>query len=202
MLCVLICLHLLARSLSVEALQREASKGLSLDVSSPLSKHTLYRSSREQATHCLSSFELNVRNVLQAAATMNYTRLALLLLSILCVVMGGTAHRLLATSSLETNAAADAQEHQRILAELEAVHQLRERMLQEGQSHYLHILAPCTRCRQPMHIASASYNSCLKHLLLSSPPARIPQHLQSCYRLDATITVKLVNVSTKPNLKH
>ena len=66
---------------------------------------------------------------------MNYTRLALLLLSILCVVMGGTAHRLLTSSSLETNAAVEAQEHQRILAELEAVHQLRERMLQEGQSH-------------------------------------------------------------------
>ena len=63
--------------------------------------------------------------------TMSNAKLACLVLSMLCV--GVAAHRLLETSGRDLrDHNADAEEHQRILAELEAVHQLRERMLQQG----------------------------------------------------------------------
>ena len=45
------------------------------------------------------------------------------------------------------NTVEDAQdlEHQRILAELEELHQLRERMLQEGESHWFTLAIPVSR---------------------------------------------------------
>ncbi len=59
--------------------------------------------------------------------------MSLLFLSM--IVLGATAHRLLeATSRKETGALDNAEEHQRILAELEEVHNLRERMLQQGKA--------------------------------------------------------------------
>ena len=62
--------------------------------------------------------------LLQIASTANM-RVAILLLSVL--IAGGVASRQLASLDNE-----DAIEHQRILAELEELHRLRERMLQEG----------------------------------------------------------------------
>lgn len=57
----------------------------------------------------------------------------------MALIVGATSHRLL---SAETGLAGrelseDAVERQRILAELEEVHQLRERMLQEGENKQL-----------------------------------------------------------------
>ena len=72
-------------------------------------------------------------------AGMNTTRYALLFLSML--VAGSVAHRLLEANSQEQNKAfSEAAEHQRILSELEEVHQLRERMLQQGEQGCTHIL--------------------------------------------------------------
>lgn len=56
---------------------------------------------------------------------MKFTVISVLLLSILVV---GVASRQLLDADLDS-----ALEHQRILAELEEVHQLRERMLQQGR---------------------------------------------------------------------
>ena len=63
---------------------------------------------------------------------MNSTKMAMLFLSMIFV--GAAAHRLLEATSHKTEVVDQAAEHQRILAELEEVHQLRERMLQEGKS--------------------------------------------------------------------
>ncbi len=71
-------------------------------------------------------------------AAMNTTKMALLFLSM--IVLGATAHRLLEATSQKTGALHDAEEHQRILAELEEVHGLRERMLQQGKaSSFIHL---------------------------------------------------------------
>ncbi|KAL0038443.1 hypothetical protein WJX77_006562 [Trebouxia sp. C0004] len=51
------------------------------------------------------------------------------------IVLGATAHRLLEATSQKTGALHDAEEHQRILAELEEVHYLRERMLQQAGTY-------------------------------------------------------------------
>ena len=48
-----------------------------------------------------------------------------------------------------------AMEHQRILAELEEVHQLRERMLQQGKSRYLDCAAH-QACSQMQHSLNTS----------------------------------------------
>ncbi len=69
---------------------------------------------------------LTTPNHLAAACTMKFTTIAVLLLSILVV---GVASRQLLDANMDT-----ALEHQRILAELEEVHQLRERMLQQGRA--------------------------------------------------------------------
>lgn len=67
---------------------------------------------------------------------MKKTGLALLLIA--AFLVGAQTHRLLSDSAVSTDRpegralSADAVERQRILAELEEVHQLRERMLQEG----------------------------------------------------------------------
>ncbi len=65
-------------------------------------------------------------------AVMNTTKMTLLFLSM--IVLGATAHRLLEATSQKTGALDNAEEHQRILAELEEVHSLRERMLQQGKA--------------------------------------------------------------------
>jgi urease accessory protein UreF len=69
---------------------------------------------------------LTTPNRLAAACSMKFTTIAVLLLSILVV---GVASRQLLDADMDT-----ALEHQRILAELEEVHQLRERMLQQGRA--------------------------------------------------------------------
>ncbi len=69
---------------------------------------------------------LTTSNHLAAACTMKSTTISVLLLSILAV---GVAPRQLLDADVDA-----ALEHQRILAELEEVHQLRERMLQQGKA--------------------------------------------------------------------
>ena len=69
---------------------------------------------------------------------MNKLQSCLLLLA--TALLAVQCHRMLAEEQLPERslAEADAAEHQRILAELEEVHQLRERMLQEGiHNHFL-----------------------------------------------------------------
>jgi len=51
------------------------------------------------------------------------------------IVLGATAHRLLEATSQKTGDLQEAEEHQRILAELEEVHVLRERMLQQAGTY-------------------------------------------------------------------
>ena len=69
--------------------------------------------------------------VVHVQAAMNRTNMAMLFLSM--IVLGATAHRLLEATSQKTGDLQEAEEHQRILAELEEVHTLRERMLQQGK---------------------------------------------------------------------
>ena len=69
--------------------------------------------------------------VVHVQAAMNRTNMAMLFLSM--IVLGATAHRLLEATSQKTGDLQEAEEHQRILAELEEVHVLRERMLQQGK---------------------------------------------------------------------
>jgi len=91
-----------------------------------------------------------VQTVVRVQAAMNTTKMALLFLSM--IVLGATAHRLLEATSQKTGALHEAEEHQRILAELEEVHQLRERMLQQGQALSLIHLCTCAIIAfAPMH---------------------------------------------------
>lgn len=75
---------------------------------------------------------------------MNTTKMLLLFLSM--IVIGSASHRLLEAQTkfqaaeLEGRQLTEAEEHQRILSELEEVHQLRERMLQEGKQKPLWVL--------------------------------------------------------------
>ena len=76
--------------------------------------------------------------------------MALLFLSM--IVLGATAHRLLEATSQKTGALHDAEEHQRILAELEEVHYLRERMLQQGKAlSLIHLCTPIIIAFAPRH---------------------------------------------------
>lgn len=75
---------------------------------------------------------------------MHTTKILLMFLSM--VVIGCASHRLLEAQTnfqaaeLEGRHLTEAEEHQRILSELEEVHQLRERMLQEGKQKPLWVL--------------------------------------------------------------
>ena len=68
---------------------------------------------------------------------MTVTKTATLFLSM--IIISAASHRFLATHASSQHLAFDdrelseAEEHQRILSELEEVHQLRERMLQQGK---------------------------------------------------------------------
>ena len=62
---------------------------------------------------------------------MNKVNIAMFFAALLMVGAMAAPRKLLETS--DVTAATDAQEHQRILAELEEVSSLRERMLQEGK---------------------------------------------------------------------
>ncbi len=55
-----------------------------------------------------------------------------LLLLLLSVLIASAASRTLLDGISQASAEVEQEEHQRILAELEEVHQLRERMLQQG----------------------------------------------------------------------
>ncbi|DBA86482.1 TPA: hypothetical protein ACH3X2_005464 [Trebouxia sp. C0005] len=83
-------------------------------------------------SRCTPSF-LRVKQEVCSQAAMNTTKMALLFLSM--IVLGATAHRLLEATSQKTGALDAAEEHQRILAELEEVHSLRERMLQQAGTY-------------------------------------------------------------------
>ena len=68
---------------------------------------------------------------------MTVTKTAMLFFSMM--IFSAASHRLLATHAsaqhlpFEGHELTEAEEHQRILSELEEVHQLRERMLQQGK---------------------------------------------------------------------
>ncbi len=68
---------------------------------------------------------------------MTVTKTATLVFSM--IILSAASHRLLATHAssqhlaFEDRGLSEAEEHQRILSELEEVHQLRERMLQQGK---------------------------------------------------------------------
>ena len=64
--------------------------------------------------------------------TMNKFNIAVFFAALL--VSGACAEPRKMLANTEGSALAEAEEHQRILAELEEVHALRERMLQEGES--------------------------------------------------------------------
>ncbi|KAL3151046.1 hypothetical protein ABBQ38_012915 [Trebouxia sp. C0009 RCD-2024] len=78
---------------------------------------------------------------------MNKVNITLFFAALLVIGACAEPRKLLASS--EGAHLADASEHQRILAELEEVHQLRERMLQEGMScsaYSMHNM--CDSCQQ------------------------------------------------------
>lgn len=64
-------------------------------------------------------------------------RASLVVMLLLSILMVGVSSRKLLDADVDV-----AMEHQRILAELEEVHQLRERMLQEGEGRCMHLLHP------------------------------------------------------------
>ena len=78
---------------------------------------------------CLVGRGANTALVLQ---TMNKVNITLFFAALLVIGACAEPRKLLATS--EGAELVEAAEHQRILAELEEVHQLRERMLQEGET--------------------------------------------------------------------
>ena len=59
-------------------------------------------------------------------------RVSSLLILLLSVLIASAASRTLLDGISQASAEVEQEEHQRILAELEEVHQLRERMLQQG----------------------------------------------------------------------
>ena len=69
--------------------------------------------------------------MLAAVSNMNKVNITLFLAALLVVGACAEPRKLLASN--QGAQVAEASEHQRILAELEEVHQLRERMLQEGK---------------------------------------------------------------------
>ena len=66
---------------------------------------------------------------------MNKVNIAIFFAALLVIGACAEPRKLLASSS-SSSKLAEAEEHQRILAELEEVHQLRERMLQEGEQPF------------------------------------------------------------------
>ncbi len=84
--------------------------------------------------------------------------LPFLLLSALVV---SAASRTLLDGVSQASASAQEEEHQRILAELEEVHQLRERMLQQGMSALLLLLArpPLFSYSSPLYNVSSSVST-------------------------------------------
>ena len=91
--------------------------------------------------------------------TMSNAKIACLVISMLC--LGAAAHRLLETGKRDL---ADAEEHQRILAELEAVHQLRERMLQQGRVIADCPLHPCDTACSGLLLCILSAANCKSYL--------------------------------------
>ncbi len=81
------------------------------------------------------------------AEMMYASRLVLALLSVL-VISAASRKLLIAEESGLVLEGGQAEEHQRILAELEEVHQLRERMLQEGK-----LSAPFCACHARVSLA-------------------------------------------------
>ena len=98
----------------------------------------------------------------------------LVLLLAIALVAGAAAHRLGLGAVLDADrsphrslldkreVSAEAVERQRILAELEEVHQLRERMLQEGTTAFVsasfpHFLVTCKHCCTECHTSIMSH---------------------------------------------
>lgn len=95
-------------------------------------KSRLVSAMRRSFSSCLLlaiASELNLTVVLQ---TMNKVNITLFFAALLVIGACAEPRKLLANT--EGAELVEAAEHQRILAELEEVHQLRERMLQEGKT--------------------------------------------------------------------
>lgn len=75
---------------------------------------------------------------------MNKFNVAVFFAALLVIGACAEPRKLLASEGAKV---AEAEEHQRILAELEEVHQLRERMLQEGKSASLCIVCRVYLCK-------------------------------------------------------
>lgn len=82
---------------------------------------------------------------------MQFKRATLVLLVLMCITTTVAPRKLLANEFALSNTLDFATEHQRILAELEEVHQLRERMLQQGEtqsgSTWSSFVLQCTPCQ-------------------------------------------------------
>ena len=77
---------------------------------------------------------INLSDSLQSA-TMNKINVAVFFVALL--IIGACAEPRKMLAGTEEGKVVEAQEHQRILAELEEVHALRERMLQEGEHFFV-----------------------------------------------------------------
>ncbi|KAA6420050.1 MAG: hypothetical protein FRX49_10072 [Trebouxia sp. A1-2] len=89
------------------------------------------------------------------------------------IIFSAASHRLLATHAssqhlaVEDRGLSEAEEHQRILKELEEVHQLRERMLQQAATYGSSSTAPAPA---PGSDSSDEYG------LTPEPPSALVQH--------------------------
>lgn len=88
-----------------------------------------------QSSHTQAAL-LNLLSTLACGAEpeMNKVNIALFFAALMVIGACAEPRKLLATT--EGRELVEAEEHQRILAELEEVHQLRERMLQTGRQSY------------------------------------------------------------------
>ena len=91
-------------------------------------------------------------STLSCCAEMNKVNIALFFAALMVIGACAEPRKLLATT--EGRELVEAEEHQRILAELEEVHQLRERMLQTGKQSY-------QSCPRSIHVQAVKHCSCL-----------------------------------------
>lgn len=96
---------------------------------------------------------------------MNAYRLVPLLLCALFI--GASSRKMLSAEDSNIDLEGRAQEHQRILAELEQVHQLRERMLQEGTAFSASSSIHCLALRHPVHCSYENHQYCSQMYLCS-----------------------------------
>lgn len=99
---------------------------------------------------------------------MNKVNVALFFAALMVIGACAEPRKLLATT--EGRELVEAEEHQRILAELEEVHQLRERMLQEGKTSFLALHARFGfTSHQPHAFAGTGHLYGVSTLILPAP---------------------------------